>query len=157
MGADEYYWSPADFDGDEIVNFFDYAVFASAWRTTPGEPNYNENYDLADNNSIDYNDLRLFCKDWLWEPAWKKSYASGFGRGMGGMGLQLLEETAAFYALEPTTAAKSQPQEIEPVDLEEILEWLDELWLGGDLKEALTEDEYLEFRKAILEKPLKNR
>lgn len=157
MGADEFYWSPADFDGDEIVNFFDYAVFASAWRTTPGESNYNDTYDLADNNSIDYNDLRLFCKDWLWEPAWEKSYASGFDRGMGAMGsisLQLLEETATFYALEPVTAATSQPQEIEPVDLEEILKWLDEIWLNDDLKELISEHEYLKFRKAI-EKSLK--
>ncbi|GAH89780.1 unnamed protein product, partial [marine sediment metagenome] len=68
MGADEYYWSPADFDNSENVDFFDYAMFADNWRTTPNDANdYNDIFDLADNNSIDYNDLGLFCQDWLWE------------------------------------------------------------------------------------------
>jgi len=30
MGADEYYWSTADFDKDEFVNFIDYAMLANA-------------------------------------------------------------------------------------------------------------------------------
>jgi len=154
MGADEYYWSPADFDNSENVDFFDYAMFADAWRTTPNDVNdYNDIFDLEDNNAIDYNDLDLFCEDWLWEAGWKKSYASGFDRGMGAMGgmdLQLLEETAAFYALEPITAAKSQPQEIEPVDLEELLKWLEELWLTDEqLREMISEDEWLKFVEAV--------
>lgn len=153
MGADEYYWSPADFDGDEIVNFFDYALLADNWRTTDDANDYNDIFDLADNNSIDYNDLGLFCEDWLWEAGWKKSYASGFGRGMGamgGMGLQLLEETTAFYALQPVTAAKSQPQEIEPVDLEELLKWLTELWLTDEqLRKVISDDEWLKFVEAV--------
>ena len=54
IGADEYYWSPADFNQDGIVNFIDYALFTSAWQTTPNDVNdYNDIFDLQDNNSID--------------------------------------------------------------------------------------------------------
>ena len=64
MGADEYYWSRADFNLDNFVNFIDYAIFAAAWQTSQGDPNYNLLCNLAaDNNTIDYNDLRACrCK-----------------------------------------------------------------------------------------------
>ncbi len=70
MGADEYYWSPADFDEDGFVNFIDYAILAAAWRSEPNDVNYNDVCDLQDNNNIDFNDLVLFCDDWLWQAAW---------------------------------------------------------------------------------------
>lgn len=73
MGADEFYWSPADFDANKFVNFVDYAMFAEPWGTSSGDADYNDSYDLIDNDSIDNNDLRRFCEDWLWEPAWTKS------------------------------------------------------------------------------------
>jgi len=87
MGADEYYWSPADFNRDEIVNFFDYALFANAWQTNPPDDDYNDIFDLADNNSIDYADLAVFCDDWLWEAAWDEGWMMCMG-GSGGFGLQ---------------------------------------------------------------------
>ncbi len=49
IGADEYYWSAADFDGSGIVNFFDYAVIAGAWRTVSGDVNYVPECDLEHN------------------------------------------------------------------------------------------------------------
>ena len=70
IGADEYYWSPADFDKDEIVNFIDYAMFANAWQSSSGQPDYNDIFDLEDDNIIDYADLAIFCSDWLWQAAW---------------------------------------------------------------------------------------
>lgn len=65
MGADEYYWSPADFDRDEVVNFVDYAIFANAWLSEPGEPEWNPRCDISNpvDSYIDYNDLALLCKD----------------------------------------------------------------------------------------------
>jgi len=57
---------------------------------------------------------------------------------------------ARLYGLAPA-AAETQPQQIELLDLEEIIKWLDGLWLDGDLKEYMSEGEYLEFRKAIEE------
>ncbi len=66
MGADEYP-SPADFNDDGIVNFFDYAPFAAAWLTD------DPNYSLDDDNDVDINDLALFCGDWLWIAGWAQS------------------------------------------------------------------------------------
>jgi len=59
-------YSDADFNGDGVVNFLDYAVLASAWQTTPADGNYNDICDLVDDNSIDHADLALFVEDWLW-------------------------------------------------------------------------------------------
>lgn len=58
--------SGADFNGDRVVNFLDYAVLARAWLTTPANGDYNDICDLVDDNSIDYNDLALFTDDWPW-------------------------------------------------------------------------------------------
>ena len=70
MGADEFYWSPADLDRDEIVNLKDYSQFAKTWLTTPNDVNdYNDLCDFED-NTIDHNDLNFFCSDWLWQPSW---------------------------------------------------------------------------------------
>jgi len=33
IGGDEYYWSPADYDHNGIVNFVDYAYLGAAWHT----------------------------------------------------------------------------------------------------------------------------
>jgi uncharacterized repeat protein (TIGR01451 family) len=81
IGADEFYWSPADFDRNKIVNFIDYAILASAWLTISGQPHYNSVCDIAlpHNNKIDVNDLARFCDDWLWQPAWVLSEMTGDG------------------------------------------------------------------------------
>lgn len=55
----------ADFNGDGVVNFLDYAALANAWLTRAGMPNYNEAYDLYDDNNIDILDLAVFAQDWL--------------------------------------------------------------------------------------------
>ena len=61
IGADELRWLKADFDRNEIVNFADYAIWASAWQTT------NPNKSLDSDNDVDIEDLSQFCDDWLWE------------------------------------------------------------------------------------------
>ena len=143
MGADEYYWSPADFNSDGFVNFFDYAFFASAWQTDPNDPNYNEDCDLEDNNFIDYKDIALFCEDWLWQTAWAKAFPSNYGRGMGksmGMGETFFPSIEAEKALPELTAA----------DIEEILKWLAELWLTDEeVRKMITEDEWLKFTESV--------
>jgi beta-galactosidase len=53
---------------DDKVDFFDYARFASAWLTTLGSPDFNEIYDLDNDNDIDIADLDLFVEDWLKSP-----------------------------------------------------------------------------------------
>ena len=65
-GADEYR-NPADFDYDHKVNLLDYAKLAAAWGTSSGQPDFNDIYDLYDDEVIDMADLEIFSIDWLWE------------------------------------------------------------------------------------------
>jgi len=194
MGADEYYRSPADFDEDGYVNFIDYAMFADFWRMNPTEnPNdYNDLYDLRDNNSIDNNDLDRFCDDWLWKKAWDEGWMMAMGRGGGSTLMSSMMMESSFFSLEApsiappaddlmlsaTESIASRPErlraksqkfyDITPettisarqkqldimkvdikVNIKEILQWLDKIWLSGELKETMTEEQYLKFRKAI--------
>jgi hypothetical protein len=57
----------ADLNGDGIVNFVDYAIFASAWLSRPGQSNWNPACDFSypQNNIIDCYDLDLFADNWL--------------------------------------------------------------------------------------------
>jgi len=69
---------------------------------------------------------------------------------MGGMGMELQEATAALYGLEAVIGAETEPPQIEPADLEEITEWLEELWLMDErLTELTTDEEWQEFIEAI--------
>jgi alpha-tubulin suppressor-like RCC1 family protein len=106
IGADEYYWSSADFDRNGIVNFLDYAVLASAWLTD------NPNISLDDDNDVDIYDLSLFCQDWLWEASWSDTqWMMSMSGGDGGMGLGLenseLDSTGNRDALMLSTATES--------------------------------------------------
>lgn len=174
-------------------------MFANAWQTTPNDVNdYNDIFDLQDNNSIDYNDLALLCEDWLWEKAWgSEGWMMGMGGGGMGFGLEsmslesafsledsktattsssdnlmlssateslkarperLAAKSQKFYNITPEAVIKSKtvkpkpPTQRELFELHlELLNWLDKIWLDGELKEVMTEDEYLEFRKSIEE------
>jgi len=145
MGADEYYWSAADYSGDGLVNFIDYAYFANAWLIDEPE------ISLDDDSDVDYNDLDLFCQDWLWEGPWKKPYFPCFGSGMlipcrGGMGMPGGE---GFGLYEPVQQIQQAKPEISEDDIEEIIEWLDERWFSGELEGVMSEAEYLDFREAV--------
>jgi hypothetical protein len=143
MGADEYYWSPADFDSDGLVNFFDYALIANVWQSDPNDPNYNDVYDLVDNNCIDSKDLARFCEDWLWQTAWAKAFPFSYGRGMGksmGMG-------EGFFSSIETKQARP---ELTAADIEQMIKWLAELWLtDDDVRKMITEDEWLKFTESV--------
>jgi hypothetical protein len=55
-----------DFNNDTIVNFWDYAQFATYWQTNDcNDPNTFMATDLDANGSIDINDLILFSDYWL--------------------------------------------------------------------------------------------
>jgi hypothetical protein len=54
--------NPADLNGDYRLNFLDFSIFANSWQVE-GEflrP------DLNPNGLVDFNDLAVFVKDWLW-------------------------------------------------------------------------------------------
>ncbi|MHC4571544.1 MAG: right-handed parallel beta-helix repeat-containing protein [Planctomycetota bacterium] len=66
VGAHEYYFSLADFNYDKKVNFPDYADLAASWRTSLGEPDFDDTYDLYDDDAIDMADFEIFSAEWLW-------------------------------------------------------------------------------------------
>ena len=148
MGADEYYRSPADFNSDGIVNFFDYALFANFWQTT------SDVYDLIDdNNYIDYNDLARFCEDWLWQRAWAKAFPFSYGQGMGkSMGLGMSEGLGLAEEILPSASAKKPQPQVTKADIVELIKWLEELWLtDAEVRKMISEDEWLKFIESVIQ------
>ncbi len=146
MGADEYYWSPADFDANEIVNFVDFALFASAWGTTPADANYNDTYDLADNDIIDNNDLDLFCQDWLWQSAWGTQPTVGRCSAMGGSLSSMEVSSMEVLEIQKTEPIQPKPVEINPEQLYNFLKDVEGFWsTEPELRDKLNEDDWLKF------------
>jgi hypothetical protein len=151
MGADEYdpntsNCGKADFNRDRIVNFPDYNLLANAWLT------YNSTYNLAYDNTIDYYDLKVFCMDcWLWQmqvgPA-MMTQGQGMGEGLlaGDSNEQTLTQSIETSSQQQAEQTAPPP---DPEIIEELLNWLDQAWLAGELSDIMTETEYLEFRQAI--------
>jgi hypothetical protein len=56
-----------DFNGDGVVNFIDFAIFAAAWGSQAGDANWNPACDISDtaDGVIDEKDLAVFCAHWL--------------------------------------------------------------------------------------------
>lgn len=59
-------WSKADFNGDGLVDFYDYAKLAAAWMSSLGVPGFNDIYDLNNNDIVDMADVGIFTDYWLW-------------------------------------------------------------------------------------------
>jgi hypothetical protein len=53
-------------DEDDIVNFRDFAVLAAAWRSEPGDDNWDADCDMSPDDIIDEYDLAVFCANWLY-------------------------------------------------------------------------------------------
>jgi len=142
MGADEYYDSAADFDGDEVVNFLDHAVFASAWLSSAGEGGYNGSCDLVEDETIDYSDFAVFCEDWLWEAGWTKSFGEGRGESMA-MGGEPGGRIAS------PAAEQVEAEQVKEVDIEELLKLLGEVWLDEEVRKVIGEEEWAAFVEAV--------
>jgi len=146
MGADEYYHSPSDLNGDEKVEFFDYAIFASAWAKSEGDAGYNELCDLAgDNNIIDHNDLRVFCADWLWQAPWHMP----LGLGIGGEGFGQMSGGVGGGELASNGAATALSGEAEQIDVAEMVKWLESLWLEPQIRDAFDEEQWQQFIEQV--------
>jgi hypothetical protein len=53
---------PGDLNHDGKVDLKDLTVFAQAWKSTPNDPNWNQECDLADpKDIISLTDLVTFC------------------------------------------------------------------------------------------------
>ena len=153
IGADEYYKSGADFDNNDFVNFFDYAVFAPDWQSI------NPEFSLDDDNDVDYFDLAIFCEDWLWQAGWAKDFGAGIGqtmgRGMGGGMSQAMGQTAS-EPLAPTEQSYSyelteQPQlQLTDAEIQVIINWFEELWRTDEnFRKLLSYDEWQKFIECL--------
>ncbi|MBN2019866.1 MAG: DUF362 domain-containing protein [Sedimentisphaerales bacterium] len=56
-----------DFDGDDDIDFEDFAVLAAAWYSEPGDDNWDPDCDISTpaDSIIDEFDLAAFCDNWL--------------------------------------------------------------------------------------------
>ncbi|OHB53723.1 MAG: hypothetical protein A2Y10_20055 [Planctomycetes bacterium GWF2_41_51] len=132
IGADEF--QPYDLTGenqtqDGFINFLDYAVY-------------------VEDGNIDFEDFAVFCSYWLTPSDWQ---------GIGGSGAYF-EDTPyecqqqmmmGFMELESEQMMIAEP---EPVDIEMLVNWLDDLWQNDEeIRNSMTEEEFLNFRNAIEE------
>ena len=60
-------YTMGDFEPDGDVDSEDFAVLAAAWRSQPGDGNWNASCDISmsSGNIIDEYDLIVFCESWL--------------------------------------------------------------------------------------------
>ncbi len=144
IGADEFYWSKTDYNKSGYVDFIDYAMFASSWQTE------DANVTLDDDNDVDNDDLALFCQDWLWEAPWVGTYQMMMSMGGGeleSMGMESVSiDSIKLQRPQPIWLTR-QSTAVSQETIENILDWLDEIWLNGEID--WTEEKFLEFRKAI--------
>jgi hypothetical protein len=47
------------------VTLVDFAIFSKSWLTSSGQPGYNEDCDLVDDNIINLADLTIFAENFL--------------------------------------------------------------------------------------------
>ena len=154
IGGDEYYWSPADFNNpdsrDGLVNFIDYAIFANAWDSNYSESNWNPDCNIGTpiNNQIDYADLAVFCEDWLWQAGWTKTFTCGAGQDTGQAMMAGFAPAEAPY---PFVSAEHQVEKAEPLKIEQMIKWLEELWLDEEVQKLIDEDMLLKFIESLKE------
>lgn len=144
MGADEFW--PSDFNMDGIVNFIDYAMLVGKFGTDPNDPNYNDDFDIEDNNSIDFGDVKVLCQNWLLNAElWSGSMLLMGGPGMEGMN-QMVPLQAAPYEV---AIAEENPAITEPVDYEYLLDWLAQIWLDPEVQERIDAEAWLRVYRSL--------
>ena len=62
----------------------------------------------------------------------------------------MVAKSRKFYEI-TATKEKVQSEQLDIDAIKVLLELLEKIWLDGDLKESMTEDEYLKFRKYLEE------
>lgn len=71
----------ADLDSNGKVDLVDFSIFARAWRTQHGQPDWNPVCDISDpnDNVINECDLFVFGDNWLWSQILLEIYSDGWG------------------------------------------------------------------------------
>jgi parallel beta-helix repeat protein len=149
MGADEYCnqgdENDADFNGDGIVNYIDFAIFSKAWlsygpysESDPNTYNWNPVCDISEpaDNVIDANDLIVFAEEWLWIACWKMESMPMMEMmmGMAGGESMVISEPAAEQQVSETQSEPSVSEQIE------MAKRCLEFWYRQDVREGI-EDE----------------
>jgi len=96
-----------------------------------------------------YNDLAIFCEDWLWQSAWGQPF--GFMMMGEGLGETMF---AGFAAPETSLQSVSEEQNIEklePIEIEQLIKWLEEVWLEEETQKLIDKDLWLKFIEAVKE------
>jgi hypothetical protein len=150
MGADEYHYHLGAFNGVGIVNFLDYALFADAWQ------NQNSSRSLDGDRDVDIYDLKFFCEDWLWQAGWTKTFIrhipGGFTCGAGeGMGQTMAAGFAPVETSLQSISAEQQIEKVEPLKIEQMITWLEELWLDEETQKVIDKDIWLRFIESLKE------
>ena len=133
-----------DLNFDEKVNFVDFATFASKWNATDrNDPNWCDGADLDRDSDVDYNDLGLFLDYWLWgvpvmEAGEDSSSQQTMADGMGGMQEFQQSQSVQEIAIDE-----------QPIDINEIVRWLEELQVREETKEIFSEAEWQEFIDSV--------
>jgi len=151
MGADEVYfpncWNcdtqcHGDSDCDGNVNSTDFFALKDSWMQDYGDPNYNPCADFNRDGSVNTADFFILKDHWMEEPnpncpccgedpncTWPPDQGEG-GRGGG--------------------EQKSKSQSYTDADIEEIIKWLEELWLTNEeVRKMISEDEWLKFIESV--------
>ena len=172
MGADEYYWSLADFNNDEIIDYLDFTIFEDTWLLDSIDPCYNDDCDLVDDDVIDVDDLVAVADEWLWQAGWAKTgvWSMSFGGAMEmmtmgaessliqGPELMLLDNEEILNTMPDRLSTKSQKFYIDASPLsvnyqptieeqieqyEYLIDWLETLWkTDKDLKKEVDKDAF---------------
>lgn len=56
---------PGNFVCPSNIDLADFAIFAKAWMTSLGDPNYNAICDLTGDDTVNFDDLIIFLENWL--------------------------------------------------------------------------------------------
>jgi hypothetical protein len=161
IGADEYL--KADYNGDLLVNFIDYAAFAARWRMN------DPNISLDEDSDVDIFDLAQFCDEWLWISPLSPLYEmlaeqseedSGMAVGTE-ESTELVDQTpavetdeesvtSATFAAENTTEEISQPVSREQIQI--MIDWAEQIWQDDpELREMIDPNDYQRFIDSIRE------
>jgi parallel beta-helix repeat protein len=157
IGADEF--APkADYNGDSIVNFNDFAILASAWMSAN-----NLTITLDDDNDVDIYDLKLFCENWLWHAPCSQVYQSY----MNELQMELIDSTGSTPSISSVQASSLQLEQLDmaeepvafvpnsaenqtevvsqPLSREQIqflIDWAEQIWTDPEIQEAIDPNDY---------------
>ena len=176
-GGDEYYFPKADYDINWIVNLPDYSKFADNWLDVNAAISLDGDSDV-DIYDLDLFCVDWLWQA-PWGDGWMLAMTGGgMGMGFDSSKAtssekrpdalmlsaaeslrtrpeRLAAKSQKFYDVTPENTISARQNQLDAMkkdvktNIKEILQWLDEIWLNGDLDGHMTEKEYLEFRESI--------